>query len=108
MRRFFVPSKLELEWVCLQGKGLRRAAFVQIERTYMIGLRASRPETRAKFFQLYHDALPRALYDRLRFILEEQDWTHLSHTFWIKHGLVRPLAAMRSRTRTAKQRHCPS
>lgn len=55
----------------------------------MIGLRASRPETRAKFFQLYHEALPRVLYDRLRFILEEQDWTHLSHTFWIKHGLVR-------------------
>lgn len=74
----------------VQGKGLRQAAFVQIERTYMIGLRASRPETRAKFFQLYHEALPRVLYDRLRFILEEQDWTHLSHTFWIKHGLVGP------------------
>lgn len=74
----------------LQSEGLREETFTTIERQYMVGLRASDPVVRAKFFSLYNAAVPHSLYDRLKFILEEQDWTRVSHTFWIKHGLVRP------------------
>lgn len=55
----------------------------------MIGLRAQRPETRARFFALYDGAVGRRLFDRLRFIILEQDWERLSHTFWLKQAMVR-------------------
>lgn len=74
----------------MQSEGLREETFTTIERQYMVGLRASDPVVRAKFFSLYNAAVPHSLYDRLKFILEEQDWTRVSHTFWIKHGLVWP------------------
>jgi transformation/transcription domain-associated protein len=73
----------------VQSEGLKEATFLTIERQYMVGLRAADPEVRAKFFGLYNTAVPHSLYHRLKFILEEQDWTRASHTFWIKHGLVR-------------------
>ena len=43
---------------------------------------------RAKFFQLYNAAIPVTLFDRLRFIVCNQEWEHLADTFWLKQGLV--------------------
>lgn len=68
---------------------LRAAAFQRVERSYLIGLRAQRPETRAKFFALYDGSVPRRLFDRLKYIILEQDWERLSHTFWLKQAMVR-------------------
>ena len=33
--------------------------------------------------------VPRRLFDRLQYIVMEQDWEKIAHTFWLKHALVR-------------------
>ena len=38
---------------------LRAAAFERVERQYLMGVRAMRPETRHKFFALYDQAVRR-------------------------------------------------
>lgn len=77
-----------LLWRC-QGDGLRVDVFDKVERVFLLGLRASDPAMRRKFFDLYNSAIPVTLYDRLRFIVCSQDWEHLADTFWLKQGLVR-------------------
>ena len=59
-----------------------------MERVFLLGLRATDPAMRAKFFQLYNAAIPVTLFDRLRFIVCNQEWEHLADTFWLKQGLV--------------------
>lgn len=71
-----------------QGDGLRVDVFDKVERVFLLGLRASDPAMRRKFFDLYNSAIPVTLYDRLRFIVCSQDWEHLADTFWLKQGLV--------------------
>lgn len=70
---------------------VRTAAFQRVERSYMIGLRAQKPETRQKFFELYHASVPKTIFDRMKFIFVDHDWERLSHTFWLKQALVRCL-----------------
>lgn len=72
-----------------QGEALRSEVFDKVERVFLLGLRASDPQMRAKFFQLYNAAIPVTLFDRLRFIVCNQEWEHLADTFWLKQGLVR-------------------
>ena len=74
-----------------QGDGLRVDVFDKVERVFLLGLRASDPAMRRKFFDLYNSAIPVTLYDRLRFIVCSQDWEHLADTFWLKQGLVSAL-----------------
>ena len=76
---------------CEQGDGLRVDVFDKVERVFLLGLRASDPAMRRKFFDLYNSAIPVTLFDRLRFIVCSQDWEHLADTFWLKQGLVRAL-----------------
>ena len=71
-----------------QGEALRSEVFDKVERVFLLGLRASDPAMRAKFFQLYNAAIPVTLFDRLRFIVCNQEWEHLADTFWLKQGLV--------------------
>ena len=80
-----------------QGEALRSEVFDKVERVFLLGLRASDPAMRAKFFQLYNAAIPVTLFDRLRFIVCNQEWEHLADTFWLKQGLVRYLAARYTR-----------
>lgn len=63
-------------------------AFEKVEKVFMLGLRASDPAKRAAFFQLFHNAIPATLYDRLKYIVLVQDWEHLSSSFWLKQALV--------------------
>ena len=67
--------------------------FDKVERVFLLGLRASDPAMRAKFFQLYNAAIPVTLFDRLRFIVCNQEWEHLADTFWLKQGLVCSLSS---------------
>ena len=62
--------------------------FMRVERTFCCGLHSSDPFTRQKFFRLYSDRIQRDLHDRLRYIIQYQDWDFLSHTFWLKHAVV--------------------
>jgi len=72
----------------LQEENFGEEVFVRVERTFCSGLQSSDPDTRQKFFKLYSDRIPRDLFERLRFIIQVQDWDFLSHTFWLKHAVV--------------------
>lgn len=61
---------------------------MRVERTVCCGLCSTDPATRQKFFRLHTDRIPRELFDRLRFIIQYQDWEFLAHTFWLKHAVV--------------------
>ena len=61
---------------------------MRVERTFCCGLQSADPITRQKFFQLYSERILRDLHDRLRYIIQYQDWDFLSHTFWLKHAVV--------------------
>jgi transformation/transcription domain-associated protein len=61
--------------------------FNRVERTFCCGLQSSDPAVRNKFFRLYADRVPPNLFDRLRYIIQGQDWDFVAHTFWLKHGV---------------------
>lgn len=66
---------------------LREEVFNKVERLFLIGLRASDPETRHKFFALYDRVINRALYDRMQFVIVGQEWASMSQQFWLKQAL---------------------
>ena len=72
----------------LQGNVFKKDVFEKVERPYMLGLRSINAATRRKFFDLYNDSIPASLFERLKFILCEQDWENLSSSFWLKEALV--------------------
>ncbi|KAG0495759.1 hypothetical protein HPP92_000450 [Vanilla planifolia] len=73
---------------------LRQEVFQKVERQYMLGLRAKDPETRHRFFLLYHDSLGKTLFLRLQYIIQFQDWEAVSDVFWLKQGLDLLLAIL--------------
>ncbi|KAL2497632.1 Phosphatidylinositol 3- and 4-kinase family protein with FAT domain [Abeliophyllum distichum] len=73
---------------------LRKEVFQNVERKFLLGLRAKDPEIRMKFFSLYHDSLGKTLFTRLQYIIEVQDWEALSDVFWLKQGLDLLLAIL--------------
>ncbi|KAK9136460.1 hypothetical protein Syun_015790 [Stephania yunnanensis] len=103
----FSPSALE-EWdkkylqllygICADSNryspALQQEVFQKVERLFMLGLRAKDPEIRQKFFFLYHESLPKTLFARLQFIIQNQDWEALSDVFWLKQGLDLLLAIL--------------
>lgn len=62
--------------------------FMRVERAFCCGLQSNDAPTRQKFFRLYSDRIQRDLFDRLRYIIQFQDWEFMSHTFWLKHAVV--------------------
>ncbi|KAL4854024.1 Transcription-associated protein 1 [Chlorella vulgaris] len=62
--------------------------FNRVERTFCCGLQSADPEVRQKFFRLYADRVPSHLFDRLRYVIQGQDWDFIAHTFWLKHGVA--------------------
>ncbi|KAJ4791719.1 Transformation/transcription domain-associated protein [Rhynchospora pubera] len=106
-RKAFPPNLLE-EWdqkflqllygLCADGTKyplqLRQEIFQKVERQFMLGLRAKDPETRQRFFLLYHESLTRTLFARLQFIIQVQDWEAVSDEFWLKQGLDLILALL--------------
>jgi transformation/transcription domain-associated protein len=62
--------------------------FNRVERTFCCGLQSTDPAIRQKFFRLYADRVPANLFDRLRYVIQGQDWDFLAHTFWLKHGVA--------------------
>ncbi|KNA06133.1 hypothetical protein SOVF_183880 [Spinacia oleracea] len=73
---------------------LRQEVFQKVERQFMLGLRAKDPETRKKYFWLYHESLGKTLFARLQFIIQIQDWDAVSDVFWLKQGLDLILALL--------------
>ena len=73
---------------CTQANAHLKASAFRVERTFLIGLRAQKPETRQKFFALYNELVPKTIFDRLKYIFMDQDWERLSHTFWLKQAQV--------------------
>lgn len=74
-----------------------------MERTFLIGLRAQKPETRQKFFALYNELVPKTIFDRLKYIFMDQDWERLSHTFWLKQAQVRAILLPAAHLASQKQ-----
>lgn len=66
---------------------IRRNIFTHVEQTMLCGIRTTTPDLRRKFFALYQDSLGSTLLERLRFILDSQDWEHVSSRFWLKQAL---------------------
>jgi hypothetical protein len=75
----------------MQANAHLKASAFRVERTFLIGLRAQKPDTRQKFFALYNELVPKTIFDRLKYIFMDQDWERLSHTFWLKQAQVRLL-----------------
>lgn len=75
-------------------EGFGDDVFLRVERTFCCGLQSNDPDTRKKFFRLYSDRIQRDLFDRLRYIIQYQDWDFVSHTFWLKHAVVRVFLLM--------------
>ena len=73
-----------------QREALRGEVFERVEREFMLGLNARDPAMRARFLELYNNAVQGTLFDRLKFIVNGQDWKQQAHSFWLKQGLVRP------------------
>ncbi|PKA60897.1 Serine/threonine-protein kinase ATR [Apostasia shenzhenica] len=106
-RRSFSPTTLE-DWdikylellygLCADSSkyplALRQEVFQKVERQYMLGLRASDPDIRQRFFLLYHDSLGKTLFTRLQYIIQIQDWEAVSDVFWLKQGLDLLLAIL--------------
>ncbi|XP_008795100.2 transformation/transcription domain-associated protein-like [Phoenix dactylifera] len=106
-RKNFSPAMLE-EWdkkflqllygLCADSNKyplpLRQEVFQKVERQFMLGLRATDPEIRERFFLLYHESLGKTLYARLQFIVQIQDWEAVSDVFWLKQGLDLLLAIL--------------
>lgn len=72
----------------------RQEIFQNVEWQYMLGLRARDPEMRQKFFTLYHESIGKTLFQRLQYIIIQQDWDSLSDVFWLKQGLDLLLAIL--------------
>jgi len=53
----------------------------------LCGIRTTTPDLRKNFFQLYETSLGASLFERLRFILQTQDWEHVASRFWLKQAL---------------------
>ncbi|XP_031475658.1 uncharacterized protein LOC116247605 isoform X2 [Nymphaea colorata] len=73
---------------------IRQEIFQNVERKYMLGLRANDPEIRQQFFKIYHESLGKTLFQRLQYIIQNQDWEALSDVFWLKQGLDLLLAVL--------------
>lgn len=73
---------------------IRQEVFQKVERQYMLGLRATDPEMRNKFFSLYNASLAKTLFARLQYIIQLQDWEALGDVFWLKQGLDLLLAVL--------------
>lgn len=48
--------------------------FTKVERLFLQGLRAADPLRRQRFFELYHAHIAHGLFERLHFIIVQQDW----------------------------------
>jgi transformation/transcription domain-associated protein len=48
--------------------------FNKVERLFLLGMRASDPLRRQRFFELYHAFIAHGLFERLQFIICAQDW----------------------------------
>eukprot|EP00210_Caulerpa_lentillifera_P007000 g6694.t1 len=66
---------------------LKRDIFTHVEQTMLCGIRTTTPDLRKKFFDLYQDSLGNTLLERLRYILDSQDWEHVASRFWLKQAL---------------------
>jgi hypothetical protein len=53
--------------------------FTKVERLFMLGLRAPDPALRRKFSALYARAVAATMYDRLNFVVVQQDWQAMAH-----------------------------
>ncbi|XP_042425801.1 transformation/transcription domain-associated protein-like [Zingiber officinale] len=73
---------------------LCQEVFQKVERQFMLGLRAKDPVVRQRFFMLYHESLPKSLFSRLHFIIQNQDWEAASDVFWLKQALDLLLAIL--------------
>lgn len=65
-----------------------------MELAYGLGLRASDPVTRDKFYKLWNNAIPPSLFERLKHVIMGQNWEEMGSTFWLKQAVVsyNPLA----------------
>lgn len=71
-----------------KGDNFGNDVFNRVERTFCCGLQSSDPKYRRKFFGLYSQSVARDLHERLRYIVQYQDWDFLAQTFWLKHAVA--------------------
>lgn len=77
----------------MQGEQLQTDAFDKVEMTYGLGLRASDPITRDKFYKLWNKAIPPSLFERLKHVILVQSWEEMGNNFWLKQAVVSAVAA---------------
>ena len=77
----------------MQGEQLLTDTFTKVELAYGLGLRASDPATRDKFYRLWNNAIPPSLFERLKHVIMGQNWEEMGNTFWLKQAVVGPTLA---------------
>lgn len=77
----------------MQGEQLQTDAFDKVEMTYGLGLRASDPVTRDKFYKLWNKAIPPSLFECLKHVILVQNWEEMGNSFWLKQAVVSALPA---------------
>ena len=80
------------------GEHVKKEVFEKVELAYGLGLRASDPSTRAKFYALWNKHIHPSLFERLRHVIVGQNWEEMGHTFWLKQAVVSHLLTTCSHT----------
>ncbi|KAL0051806.1 hypothetical protein WJX82_002492 [Trebouxia sp. C0006] len=76
------------------GEQLQTDAFDKVEMTYGLGLRASDPVTRDKFYKLWNKAILPSLFERLKHVILVQNWEEMGNNFWLKQAVDLLLAIL--------------
>ncbi|KAL0020642.1 hypothetical protein WJX79_010395 [Trebouxia sp. C0005] len=76
------------------GEQLQTDAFDKVEMTYGLGLRASDPVTRDKFYKLWNKAIPPSLFECLKHVILVQNWEEMGNSFWLKQAVDLLLAIL--------------
>ncbi|EFA78297.1 protein kinase [Heterostelium album PN500] len=64
-----------------------RVELSQLESGFMLGLRSHDPKIRKGLFEILHRSISSTPYQRLNYIIANQQWDQLGNTYWIRHAL---------------------
>lgn len=71
---------------------------VRLEQAFLLGTRSSNPQIRSQFMKIFDRSISRKLFTRLNYMLGEQNWESMAHTFWIHQALDLLFGALKTNT----------
>jgi len=71
----------------------------RLEPAFLAGLRSVNPTTRMKFMEIFDKSMKKRIYDRLLYIISNQNWEHMGKQYWIKQCLELILSVINNEKR---------